>query len=280
MEPPRGSEILEPGEAEISPPAAPAVYRDRDGGPPPAEVLESLAQLADPEPVPPRDDPQAATDRLGEIASLFGPASPAVEAAPGVEPELAEEAAGDLVEDWPGGPLAEPLEALGDFSLDDVEEPRLAGAQAGEQGLSLAAAVEPGSEDLPAVDLSDVAASNSSSSDFPSSDFSSSGLSSAEVEPVASSSGARIAADTNFDQPNAERLALAQVPRPGQSAPDSSTAVIVNYLEDTVDSFFEVEGQARDLSEEEDMDIDLLEQGANVAVLAAKPMIPVPRKAL
>jgi hypothetical protein len=85
--------------------------------------------------------------------------------------------------------------------------------------------------------------------------------------------------DTNFDQPNVDRYADASASRPPRAA-DSSTAVIVNYLEDAEDSFFEVEGQAEALSEDEDLDIDLLDQGSVAGVLAAKPMVPVPRKAV
>jgi hypothetical protein len=86
--------------------------------------------------------------------------------------------------------------------------------------------------------------------------------------------------DTNFDEPNEARFPSEGASQSARKAPDSSTAVIVNYLEDAEDSFFEVEGQASALSEDEDLDIDLLDQGAVARAFAAKPMVPVPRKAV
>jgi hypothetical protein len=73
-------------------------------------------------------------------------------------------------------------------------------------------------------------------------------------------------------------------PRPvaSRAQPDASTAVIVNYLDDSEESLLASHGsgQVGVLGEEEDMDIDLLElssPGPEAIRLEAKPMIPVPK---
>ena len=70
-------------------------------------------------------------------------------------------------------------------------------------------------------------------------------------------------------------------PRPAPKAkftPEASTAVIVNYLEDSDDNFVEAQGQGGQLAEEDDLDIDLMDMRSHEPVrLAAKPMIPAPK---
>jgi hypothetical protein len=237
LEPPadfRAERLAAPGSAaaldELAEPApkSPAVYRDKDGKPLPQEVLDSLAQLSDPEPAPPQDDPKAATNNLGPYLVLPEPRNEPASSAVAAE-EPSDEA-------WAEGLGATP----DDYSWDEADE---------SASIDLTERAEGSERREPLAEDPDLA-----------------GLS---LEPE----------DTNFDQPNVDRFAEARPGRPARAS-DSSTAVIVNYLEDAEDSFFEVEGQAEALSEEEDLDIDLLDQGNVVGVLAAKPMVPVPRKAV
>ncbi|MDR3204387.1 MAG: hypothetical protein LBV23_06550 [Deltaproteobacteria bacterium] len=59
---------------------------------------------------------------------------------------------------------------------------------------------------------------------------------------------------------------------------EASTAVIVNYLDDVGDSFVSAQGPAEQLTEEEDLDIDLLDMRSQEPIrLAARPMVPVPK---
>jgi hypothetical protein len=70
-------------------------------------------------------------------------------------------------------------------------------------------------------------------------------------------------------------------PRPaskGKFSAEASTAVIVNYLEDSDDNFIGAQGQAGQLAEEDDLDIDLMDMHAHEPIrLAAKPMVPAPK---
>jgi hypothetical protein len=70
-------------------------------------------------------------------------------------------------------------------------------------------------------------------------------------------------------------------PRPapkGRFAPEASTAVIVNYLEDSDDNFLEAQGRAGQLAEEDDLDIDLMDMRSHEPIrLEARPMVPAPK---
>ncbi|MDR2367327.1 MAG: hypothetical protein LBF58_04335, partial [Deltaproteobacteria bacterium] len=67
-------------------------------------------------------------------------------------------------------------------------------------------------------------------------------------------------------------------PVPKVISPEASTAVIVNYLEDTDDNMLASQGKVDELAEDEDMDIDLMDMHSQEPVrLEAKPMIPVPK---
>ncbi|MDR2386032.1 MAG: hypothetical protein LBE80_00420 [Deltaproteobacteria bacterium] len=67
-------------------------------------------------------------------------------------------------------------------------------------------------------------------------------------------------------------------PVPKVISPEASTAVIVNYLEDTDDSMLASQGKVDELAEDEDMDIDLMDMHSQEPIrLEAKPMIPVPK---
>jgi hypothetical protein len=67
------------------------------------------------------------------------------------------------------------------------------------------------------------------------------------------------------------------LPKP-KSKPEASTAVIVNYLEDSEDSFVSAQGQAGELSDEDDLDIDLMDMHSQEPIrFVAKPMIPAPK---
>jgi hypothetical protein len=67
-------------------------------------------------------------------------------------------------------------------------------------------------------------------------------------------------------------------PVPKIISPEASTAVIVNYLEDTDDNMLASQGKVDELAEEEDMDIDLMDMHSQEPVrLEAKPMVPVPK---
>jgi hypothetical protein len=237
IRPPENSSI--PGESS-EPPAM--VYRDRDGSQAPLEVKKSLAQLADPEPIAPADDPKADTARSLEIIQIREvQSSPEEPAALNEELSSPEEPAALSEDEAWSADLGLPE---GEFSLDD-ESPLATEDSKATQ--TLAAQEEPDILDkLEEFSLED------------------------DPSPE----------DTNFDEPNINRPNLVPSPKPGKLPPDASTAVIVNYLEDTEDSFFEDQGQATILPEEEDMDIDLLELGAGQAILPAKPMTPVPRKAV
>ncbi|MDR2350239.1 MAG: hypothetical protein LBF41_06400, partial [Deltaproteobacteria bacterium] len=59
--------------------------------------------------------------------------------------------------------------------------------------------------------------------------------------------------------------------------PETSTAVIVNYLDDKDDGLMAAQGDEGDLNADDDLDLDLLEYD-NAQVLRARPMIPVPRE--
>ncbi|MDR1395104.1 MAG: hypothetical protein LBK52_02900 [Deltaproteobacteria bacterium] len=204
------------------------VYSDRGGrssGPRPREVQESLAQLGEPDPPAPKDDPRASTAKVFTL-----PESPAV--------------------DFPEEMTLESINRLGDIA---------AGPEAGED---FGAGFEEGEPEAAGSSLS---LEESLDSD--------------EGAPAGSPEAGSAYEDTNFDEPNSRRI-FQQAPQPQRKPPDASTAVIVNYLEDTEDSFFEDQGQSTILPEEEDMDIDLLELGSGGVILPAKPMIPVPRKAL
>ncbi|MDR1041363.1 MAG: hypothetical protein LBR80_14630 [Deltaproteobacteria bacterium] len=61
-----------------------------------------------------------------------------------------------------------------------------------------------------------------------------------------------------------------------RNQPETSTAVIVNYLDDRDDGMFAADPDAGELGAEDDLDIDLLEVPATAPFLA-KPMIPVPK---
>jgi hypothetical protein len=63
----------------------------------------------------------------------------------------------------------------------------------------------------------------------------------------------------------------------GKFTPETSTAVIVNYLDDRDDSLIATDAEAGDLDAADDLDLDLLEYSNN-QVLRAKPMIPVPKE--
>jgi hypothetical protein len=221
----------------------PKVYRDADGTPPPPEVLQSLAQSPDPElePTPPQDDPLAATDRLLDGLHLVR----SDQLAPSPQPPAVERPTSveqpPLVEKAPEKSSDGPEELAEDWSE-----------------LSADLAVP----DWDTVGLDAVGGADSA-------------INQASLGQVSLNLD-----DANLDQPSVECLSLTPAPKPAKSSPDSSTAVIVNYLEDAEDSFFEVEGQASVLTEEEDMDIDFLDQAAGPGVLSAKPMTPVPRKAI
>ncbi|MDR1084675.1 MAG: hypothetical protein LBP22_07385 [Deltaproteobacteria bacterium] len=223
------------------PPSEPndEIYRDRDGCPAPLEVKKSLAQLADPEPPTPTDDPNADTAGLQPNLFQLLPDLNSEDSAPNQESsskdadnnnenygELDDELSADLA---PSGDL--------NYSLDD-EPPQTLESEL--------------SSDYEIPKDADIS------------------LDGPEPMPVE---------DTNFDQPNSQRVFLKPAPKPENMPPDASTAVIVNYLEDTEDSFFEDQGQSTVLPEEEDMDIDLLDMDSKPGVLPAKPMTPVPRKA-
>jgi hypothetical protein len=67
-------------------------------------------------------------------------------------------------------------------------------------------------------------------------------------------------------------------PVPKIIAPEASTAVIVNYLEDTDDNMLASQGKVDELAEEDDMDIDLMDMHSQEPLsFVAKPMIPVPK---
>ncbi|MDR1607031.1 MAG: hypothetical protein LBT38_01285 [Deltaproteobacteria bacterium] len=224
---------------------SPVIYRDSDGTPPPPEVRESLAQLSDPEPFQPQDDPKATTAlALDGLLDIINKASLAQDQSSAQAPDQVHDQAPDQAPD----------------QADDWPEAESAGSLAGE-------------------DLDNLETKAGSDPNFGDLDLSAFNLDEPNAKEASLASGEMVPEDTNFDQPNAERLSLTSAPKPSKSSPDSSTAVIVNYLEDTEDSFFEVEAQSGVLSEDEDMDIDLLDQ-AGAGVLAAKPMIPVPRKAV
>ncbi|MDR0548897.1 MAG: hypothetical protein LBI10_05745 [Deltaproteobacteria bacterium] len=373
-----GSSLTESIETPIDDPSVPVVYRDRDGTPPPVVVLESLAQLAEPEPAPIRDDPKADTDLL--IAPPFGPpygplAGEPNESSLDSQEELPEDPAlnsaslASLSDSLSLESLDNQREDSPDLNLKDLERPlddesetsypedpsldddpnsglALDPADLPETALmesSLIAAVLGGTtinEPLDAEFALDGAELDDSKGPPPSNQppLSSSAASSPSlIEPVLAASSliddpslalgsveaqsdqpapnglAFEPEDTNFDQANAERFATEenelkepkepvtsdpatselqaselqasepQASEPqasGRLAPDTSTAVIVNYLEDAEDSFFEFEGQASVLTEEEDLDIDLLDPVSTVGVLAAKPMVPAVRKAI
>ena len=69
-------------------------------------------------------------------------------------------------------------------------------------------------------------------------------------------------------------------PRPAPKAKfaaEASTAVIVNYLEDS-DDFMGAQGQGGQLPEEDDLDIDLMDMHSHEPVrLAYRPMVPAPK---
>jgi hypothetical protein len=68
-----------------------------------------------------------------------------------------------------------------------------------------------------------------------------------------------------------------KVPKPKFVA-EASTAVIVNYLEDTDVNFVDAQGQGGELPEEDDLDIELMDMRAHEPIrLEARPMIPVPK---
>jgi hypothetical protein len=68
-------------------------------------------------------------------------------------------------------------------------------------------------------------------------------------------------------------------PVPKIAAPEASTAVIVNYLEDNDDSMLTSQGAVGELADDEDMDIDLMDAHyQESARFVAKPMIPVPKR--
>jgi hypothetical protein len=223
------------------PPSEPndEIYRDRDGRPAPLEVKKSLAQLADPEFPAQTDDPNADTANLQPNLFQLLPDLNSEASAP--DPESSSHDADKNNEN--SGELGDEwsvdLAPAGDLDYSLDDEP----PQTPESELSL-------DYEIP----KDVAIS----------------LDDPEPVPVE---------DTNFDQPNSQRMFLKPAPKPESMPPDASTAVIVNYLEDTEDSFFEDQGQSTVLPEEEDMDIDLLDMNIKPGVLPAKPMTPVPRKA-
>jgi hypothetical protein len=67
-------------------------------------------------------------------------------------------------------------------------------------------------------------------------------------------------------------------PVPKVVAPEASTAVIVNYLEDTEDNMLASQGKVDELAADEDMDIDLLDMRSPEPVrLSARPMVPAPK---
>jgi hypothetical protein len=67
-------------------------------------------------------------------------------------------------------------------------------------------------------------------------------------------------------------------PVPKVISPEASTAVIVNYLEDTDDSMLASQGKVDELAEDEDMDIDLMDMHSQEPLrIEARPMIPVPK---
>jgi hypothetical protein len=289
-------------EPELPAPPTRVVYRDRDGAIPPQEVRESLAQLSDPEPAPPRDDPSASTDHLLGGLQLIPPGAASLEKDNIEEDKIEEDKIEeDNLEEEPQEEEPqeeEPLEAenpeeleggelkaaASDAALEPLGDPNELGP---DQALEPVLDPSEVDKDSPLGDLPEDWAGelNAVGEDFSLDDPKEPDSSPLVLqEPVIadsfSAAAERIPEDTNFDQPNAHRFSGATVERLGGTAPDSSTAVIVNYLEDTEDSFFEIEGQSQNLSEEEDMDIDLLDQGAAVGILAAKPMIPVPRKAV
>ncbi|MDR1656247.1 MAG: hypothetical protein LBT47_01660, partial [Deltaproteobacteria bacterium] len=70
-------------------------------------------------------------------------------------------------------------------------------------------------------------------------------------------------------------------PRPAElprMMAEASTAVIVNYLEDSEDNFVTVHGQGGELAEEDDLDIDLMDMHAHEPIrLEARPMAPAPK---
>jgi hypothetical protein len=70
-------------------------------------------------------------------------------------------------------------------------------------------------------------------------------------------------------------------PRPAAKPPvnaEASTAVLVNYLDDVGDSFISAQGRPEQLTEEEDLDIDLVDMHSQEPVrLEARPMVPVPK---
>jgi hypothetical protein len=70
-------------------------------------------------------------------------------------------------------------------------------------------------------------------------------------------------------------------PVPKVVSPEASTAVIVNYLEDTDDNMISAQGKVDELGEDEDMDIDLMDMHSQEPVrLEARPMTPVPKTPL
>jgi hypothetical protein len=88
------------------------------------------------------------------------------------------------------------------------------------------------------------------------------------------------------DEPEVPPLFLYNPPRAAaktaRMSPEASTAVIVNYLEEDDAGAMAAAGQAGELGEEEDMDIDLLDvaNGHESIRLAARPMAPAPKQPL
>jgi hypothetical protein len=82
------------------------------------------------------------------------------------------------------------------------------------------------------------------------------------------------------ETPKQPQQVLYNPPKPAPKdriAPEASTAVIVNYLEDD-DNFFAAQGQGGELAEEDDMDIDLMDMHSQEPLrLEARPMVPAPK---
>jgi hypothetical protein len=92
------------------------------------------------------------------------------------------------------------------------------------------------------------------------------------------------AADTMEERPPFENMGGdAEIQSPysndhqGPPRAESSTAVIVNYLDDREDSLIVDQGEYSELGAEEDLDLDLLELN-NAPIFKARPMVPVPRQ--